>query len=206
MLVCPTAPIHSRISNQVSVSVALWGSWNSVASMVRYTDQSACREQLFSVKMPSGFPNWGEGCANRTLWYIVIHIWTYERLDQSCFREHVTARYGFNLQGSITVNQVVTLWHPGFIITPSFITRLYIYCIWGAQCVLLRNELLSHMLDKMGVRSVLWMLMTWCFSTRASVATILTNTNYASMSFQLFKGLMRVLGKKGACWNRIVWY
>ena len=47
------------------------------------------------------------------------------------------------------------------------------------------------------IKSVLWILMTWCFSTRASVATVLSmhmcvssclwvKPNYAHMCFQLF--------------------
>ena len=41
------------------------------------------------------------------------------------------------------------------------------------------------------INSVLWMLMTWCFSTRASATTILTHTWLYIKKFQTINGLNR---------------
>ena len=46
--------------------------------------------------------------------------------------------------------------------------------VWSQVCLDLKVSIILKCSGTSGIESVLWMLMAWCFSTRASVATMLT--------------------------------
>ena len=61
---------------------------------------------------------------------------------------------------------------------------------------------LLNQLNAMHIWSSLWILMPWCFSTRASVATLAV---YTPILFQILLGKLMAYGFKNIFFDKIIW-